>query len=66
MVLPMQSRICSQPFLLRFQMHFHTKRLLWLDDMLMNSSTVDEHLEYLGLLFEFCALVNLKLHPEKF
>lgn len=39
--------------------------LLWVDDMLIPSQTIDSHLESIRLLFELCVVLNFKLHPSK-
>lgn len=39
--------------------------LLWVDDILFHSTTKDEHLVAIRLLFSFCKKFHFKLHPEK-
>jgi len=39
--------------------------LVYLDDIIVHSSSVEEHIERLGLLFERLRAANLKLKPSK-
>lgn len=39
--------------------------LFWLDDILLHSRTIDDHLDAIRLLFSFCKKFNFKLHPAK-
>lgn len=39
--------------------------LWWLDDILIHSKTIDDHLDSLKLFFSFCVEYNFKLHPTK-
>ena len=37
----------------------------YIDDMIVFSSSVDEHLKHLGLVFDRLKDVGVKLHPDK-
>lgn len=39
--------------------------LWWLDDILLHSKTINDHLDGIRRLFDFCVEFNLKLHPLK-
>jgi len=43
----------------------YNMRLVYLDDIIIYSSSVEEHIERLGLLFEKLRAANLKLKPSK-
>lgn len=39
--------------------------LLWVDDLLLQSSRINDHLYSIRLLLELCFTDNIKLHPYK-
>lgn len=39
--------------------------MLWVDDMAIPTSNIDDHLKYISMLFNLCDDMNFKLHPGK-